>query len=238
MIAVPFLSMLSVPSEGAVSATGGSGTADDPFSGRITGDLFTWPYDTTMYVEVGTTFDADAGDWADGDQYRLLDPQIFGLRNDNDTVTGTVSHTGVIFAEIMATVYAIVVVDSDNSFPEESAGAYWVYSDSSSYHGDNPPSISGNVFDSISLYGYPGGYTVSVYSGSYIYINADMDRDWSGDITGDTTGLTYADGILSGVWQGMAPLYIGDFSIEPVSLYVHLTFESDPSEGTIQFNGS
>lgn len=200
MIAVPFLSMLSVPSEGAVSATGGSGTADDPFSGRITGDLYTWPSGTAMYVEVGTTFDADAGDWADGEQYRLLDPQIFGLRNDNETVTGTVSHAGVIFAERMASIYPIVVVDPASPFPEESAGAYWKYSGDYWYEGGYPPSISDNVFDSVSIYGYPDEYTVSAYSGSYIYINANMDRDWSGDITGDTTGLTYADGILSGVW--------------------------------------
>ena len=114
MIAVPFLSMLSVPSEGAVSATGGSGTADDPYTGIV--EVATED-DVEFYVAVGTELvivSTYSGVWINN----ISGDDIGLTRNGEEQCSGTIEAAGTAyidysdtrhFVSFLVTVHAVVV---------------------------------------------------------------------------------------------------------------------------------
>ena len=116
MIAVPFLSMLAVPSEGALSATEGSGTADDPYRGIVEVVLNSID-NVEFYVAVGTELDVVCT-FSGVYIYQLSGDDIGLTRNGEVQVLGTIEAAGTAYIEFSdrrhvnsftVTVHAVVI---------------------------------------------------------------------------------------------------------------------------------
>lgn len=130
MIAVPFLSMLSVLSEGALSATEGSGTADDPYRGivEVVNESID---DVEFYVAVGTELDIVCT-YSGVFVYGLSGDDIGLILNSDIQCLGTIDAAGTAYIEFsdrrhvvsfIVTVHAVVIDENTplvfESYPSE-----------------------------------------------------------------------------------------------------------------------
>ena len=231
MMAVPFLSMLSVPIDGDISATEGSGTADDPWSGYLTGEIRL--ISGTVYIEVGTEVYLKGGELAES-AWTIENYESFGMTNESTwkvELSGTITNEGVTVARSVGGAYTagIVFVPLGYTPSIPSPGIYPMDSDSST---ENCPYIGVYSYDCNTI----TDKTIYVLRGSPIFFNAEAH------ISGDTSGLS-GDGRVTGTLDGTGELYVTNdhgqtLTIVPIAPYSPLVFESDPSEGTIQFIGS
>lgn len=116
MMAVPFLSMLSVPSDGDISATEGSGTADDPYRGIVEVVLNSVD-DAEFYVAVGTELDVVCT-YSGFSIYQLSGDDIGLTLNSDIQCLGTIDAAGTAYIEFsdrrhvvsfIVTVHAVVM---------------------------------------------------------------------------------------------------------------------------------
>ena len=254
MIAVPFLSMLSVPSEGAVSATGGSGTADDPYSGIISGSLTSINGSDVVYVEVGSTFEnVNCGDPGEMNYTILHGADNFGLTTtmigSREYYTGVITSPGATIAlsghsnTIMLYTgtyrYSVIFVDDTFRPHESSLGTYYI---TSLYYDGMPQSSQDLAYEGVVIRNMsPSGVTdvsetIYAYQGAYIDITLTEDISIAGDVTGLVVDGRTVSGYLNG--SGQLSFNDGSFIIEVVGAVEPLEFLSDPTGGTIQFIGS
>lgn len=85
----------------ALSATNGSGTESDPYSGTVTGDWYDTDFPIEIYVEVGTTFDVSLTSLPTTESFFV--DEGFGLEIDRTSsdymLRGTVNNTGTCLVE-------------------------------------------------------------------------------------------------------------------------------------------
>lgn len=196
-----------------LTATGGSGTATDPYYGTLTGTLEYGNFSSNIFIMVGTEININGGEKAESPK-TIWNLSEFGLNNEesyDEIITGTVTKTGVtvIGNGSGGSVYGmpnagVIFVDGPVEIPND--GVYF------------KSRIQDNPYLALIVLNYANspsdGSVVEIYQGSPIYYYGATA------VSGDTTGLT-GDSDIEGTLNGTDPLVIEtllgtSFTIQPV----------------------
>ena len=227
--------------DAAISATYGSGTADDPYGGTLTGDLSDMTFHNGLFIYVGTYIDVTEGESADNSACSIVNGEFFGLSySGSENCYGTVTTPGISqLGELnhggMGNISRgfVVFVPEGWEVPQNTAGIYT---------GGIPSSTPQNPYyaDSVNSIGTSGwkDQTIYVVEGTLITINGfSLSGDLDGISSNEDLSMSYYSGTVSAGAEitATADDTYGDpsFKIVNVSPVGELKFESDPLEDGI-----
>ena len=227
--------------DAAISATYGSGTADDPYGGTLTGDLSTMTFYDGLFIYVGTYIDVTEGESADNSACSIVNGEFFGLSySGSENCYGTVTTPGISqLGEMnhgeMGNISRgfVVFVPEGWEVPQNTAGIYT---------GGKPSSTPQNPYYAVSVnsIGTSGwkDQTIYVVEGALITINGfSLSGDLDGISSNEDLSMSYYSGTVSAGAEitATADGTYGDpsFQIVNVSPVGELKFESDPVEDGI-----
>ena len=241
MACVGFSVGMDGEADAAISATYGSGTAEDPYGGTLTGDLSDMSFYNGLFIYVGTYIDVTEGEGADNSACSIVNGDLFGLSYSGmENCYGTVTTSGL--SQLGGQNHGgmggisrgfVVFVPEGWEAPQNTAGIYT---------GGTPSSTPQNPYYAVSMdtmWAHDWeDQTIYVVEGAPIAIHGfRLSGDMDGISNNENISRTYYFGTVSAGAEitATADGVYGDpsFQIVSVSPVGELKFESDPVEDGI-----